>query len=974
MGNEMDRTDALVVGSGFGGAVAACRLAQAGFSVRVLERGRRYGPGDFPALPDPRHLLPDFGRWTWKHDQGLWDIVDLGEVVSVQAAGYGGGSLIYANVHLKPPDAVFDNRWPSFYQKPDNLSEYFDLAAYMLDVAPITEHQRGGKFHLTKVEQLEKAVTNLGRRDAFFYPPLAVSRTGKNDHGKDQKPCTGCGACCSGCPEGAKNTLDYNYLAIAEKHGASVQTQCEVVDLLRRGRGWAVKCVDHLRAETHERFEADFLFLCAGSVHSTRLVARAKLESVCKQVGVGYFPGGDAIGVAYDTATPQYPSAGPTITTSTVSYERPEDPGSFFLVQDGGYAKDLERLIGILRAPAWVGRNRLTADGPGTVSPGAAPTNPAFLNPVTDHGVPLVSPVDAIFDALGQSDLSRAFSPRMRADASRFLEELKKPLLLPDVVDSTIEQSIRARFERWWLRWAKPFIRPLMWIELHIVRWLYGTPDKLANRAIHAALTAGGLPRKDVARKVLNYDAGNADRRAMLLAMGRDAASGVLHYDEKLDRLYADLDLYHLAPGYRNEELLMTDISKQLGGELRTNPAWAFLGKPITVHNQGGCAMSDLSKDGVTDPQGKVHGVEGLYVMDGALLCTSVGVNPSATIAAIAERNVLAFIREQRHDPKWPEGDTRDGARQYAQQRDAAGNWAADAAAKRYQRTPPLVPPTPYGSVPLGLKFTETMQGYYWATDEAPGDNDARYRELEMKGCPEYPIEVTLTASVENLAAFFEDENHEMQISGSAQLLLPGSPSSAPVSSAPLEVTGNLNLFVPRYKPYAITDPVRLAAHERLIGGKRKYTTLLGPPPPPHELPLNLQRFLRYSLHFSGPDGRSWTIDGYKRVRDDPGADAWRDTSSLFVMIHEGTSAGSKVRGAGVVHMDLAGFLFGQIPSFEVTGTDDAARRTWAIAKFATFFFGSLQRIYLPGAALAFDTFFRIHPDNVLYQTPFPPR
>src|SRR5437899_6275131 len=107
--------DAIVVGSGFGGAVTACRLSQAGFNVLVLERGRRYEAKDFPSLLHDDMLLPDLRHWRWQSEHGLWDILDLEELISVQAAGYGGGSLIYANVHIRPPPAVFNDKWPEIY-------------------------------------------------------------------------------------------------------------------------------------------------------------------------------------------------------------------------------------------------------------------------------------------------------------------------------------------------------------------------------------------------------------------------------------------------------------------------------------------------------------------------------------------------------------------------------------------------------------------------------------------------------------------------------------------------------------------------------------------------------------------------------------------------------------------------------------------------------------------------------------------
>ena len=117
------RYDAVVVGTGFGGAVAACRLAQAGIDVAVLERGRRYPPGDFP-----RHVAGRDGL-LWERGAGLYDIRPLNDMLVVQAAGYGGGSLVYANVQMRPPSDLFDEGWPAGYSR-RALDPYYDLVAH----------------------------------------------------------------------------------------------------------------------------------------------------------------------------------------------------------------------------------------------------------------------------------------------------------------------------------------------------------------------------------------------------------------------------------------------------------------------------------------------------------------------------------------------------------------------------------------------------------------------------------------------------------------------------------------------------------------------------------------------------------------------------------------------------------------------------------------------------------------------------
>jgi choline dehydrogenase-like flavoprotein len=975
--------DAIVVGSGFGGAVTACRLAQAGLRVLLLERGRRYEAGDFPALPNEEALLPELRRWTWQQNQGLWEVLDLEEVVSLQAAGYGGGSLVYANVHLRPPGEIFDERWPEVYRN-NVLEEFYDLAGYMLDAAPISAH-RSLAPKLIKSDQLFKVARHLGREDSFFLPPLAVStKAGKNDHGRVQKACNGCGSCCTGCPETAKNTLDFNYLAVAENHGARVLTQCEVLQVrqLADDGGWEVDGMDHLNA-CRRTFRAKAVFLCAGSIHSTRLVAQADLQpasmAVKSLVGVGYFPGGDALGMVYDTTHPQHPSFGPTITTSTVHWDRPGTRGnaaSFFMIQDGGYAKQLARLMGVLRAPAWVGRNRLSKKSTATVQ-ASDPDRVPPPEPPAESPPPLalVSPFNNVISAVLAGNFRAAASPELRQAFSSFLDELKDPLLLPAIVERTVDSTFRARLMTLW-----PFrtfsqngrlIEALVRFNRWVLEKLYGTPNELAGRALRVLLSAADLPPQEIAKRVLGWDATMPDNRVMLLAMGRDAARGVLSYDERRGRMIADLDLYHLAPGYSNEERLMTDIGSALGGELRTNPAWAFMGKPVTVHNQGGCGMSDWAKDGVTTPDGEVHGCKGLFVSDGSVLCTPVGVNPSATITAIAERNILQFIRSHKGNPKWPAGDISRGAQEYALHRTRASAWAKNAAAEDWD----ISPPGPGAEVafqnePLGLGFHEVMQGSYLPGSDLPGD-ELQYRRREAQGRGEFPMRFDLDVSVSNLARFFEDQEHVMDLTGTLTVRLPGE-----AKALPHKVHGVLRLFVERRKPYGIPRTAenlpRIEAHERFA--KVAYQTV------PSESQPREQRRMEYELTLT--DLPQWTVEGHKRIAADGGMDAWRDTSSLFVRLFDGPHAaqasadpssdpGKNLRGAGVVHVDFDGFMFNQLPSMRVTGENcdperkDSTRAMWAKAKFASFFFGTLQRIYAPQITTALETMFKPHPNNV---------
>lgn len=949
MNDQPGGTRVIVIGSGFGGAVAACRLAQAGFEVTILERGRRYRQGDFPNLPQDSALLPEERRWSWSLDQGLWEVLDLEEIVSIQAAGLGGGSLVYANVHLRPPKSVFSAEWPVRHQGRAGLDPYFDLVASMLEVAPVSAHPQ---FHgeIVKSAQFGAAAAQLQR--SVFYPPLAIRYEGEgtNAHGVPQGKCTGCGACCGGCPQSAKNTLDLNYLAIAERHGARVVTQCEVLGLVETADGdWMVRCFDHLEAQKRT-FRAPHVFLCAGAVHSTRLMSQAQLlngaragarpRPVKALVGTGYFPGGDSLGVVYDTAHPQRPSVGPAISTATVQWSL-KDPTSFFMLQDGGYPAPVDRLVGVLRASAWLERNKRSKSGTANVRRTRTRQRllgrPAVPFPTTRAP----SCADDLLRAYSAGAFGEVVPSQLRALKDQFSEQLSGPLVLSAVVAETIRGGILFRWG--WLGGLARFVAS---VGMRLARVLLGNERSLGVRAVRVLLDGGRLKVEDLAAQVGGYDGAKSQHRAVLLGMGRDAALGVLQYDRRRKRMVADLNLVKLTPGYTEQECLMTDIARELGGELRTNPAWEYRRKPVTVHNQGGCGMSDDPAHGVTDAFGKVHGCEGLYILDGSILCRSVGVNPSATIAALSECGVLEFIRA--HKPNWP--DQSAGGQEYERQRRLAAAWAAVASAERWDLEPPGPVPRPLRAtgaaaptqtVPIGLELSERLRGYYQETKSRPSDPSA-YLALETRGRPHWPVELNLNLRVENLAAFFEDPEHLVDVTGTVDIRLPGREES----SRYVISQGRIKLFVRVHKDYAIGDEekARLRAQQRASEGQ--YASVRAE---------RGERRMIYSMSFNDEAGRAWTLHGFKRIASASSLDAWRQTSILCLALsgEDPQGGASVIRGGGAVHVDLNGFLYQQLPSVRATGTDDPVRAAWAVSEFTAFFFGTLQRIYLPALRAA---------------------
>jgi cholesterol oxidase len=229
--------DFIVVGSGFGGSVAALRLAEKGYSVAVIERGKRWRTADFP-------------KTNWNVRKYLWApivrcfgiqaITLLRDVMILHGCGVGGGSLVYANTLLVPPDRVFaDPRWSALGRWKDDLAPHYATAQRMLGVvtAPCpteTDHLlrdiademgRGSTYHPTEVGVF------------FGEPGKTVADPYFGGLGPQRAGCTECGGCMVGCRHNAKNTLDKNYLYLAERLGVHIIPETEVRDIRERAGG-----------------------------------------------------------------------------------------------------------------------------------------------------------------------------------------------------------------------------------------------------------------------------------------------------------------------------------------------------------------------------------------------------------------------------------------------------------------------------------------------------------------------------------------------------------------------------------------------------------------------------------------------------------------------------------------------------------------------------------------------------------------
>ena len=515
--------DVIVIGSGFGGAVTACRLAEKGLKVLVLERGRRWEPKNYARKPeDP---------WIWAHNNpeehnGWLDLRIFHDMIVVQGAGVGGGSLIYANVSIEAKEELFRTGWPPEITY-NELKPYYDIVGDMLHVQTVPLNQETHRYKLMR--DAAKAIREEGR---FRSLPLAVtfdptwnydlkdpfnekhSKKWKNKFDIEQGTCIHLGNCDIGCDVKAKNTLDVNYIPLAEQHHAEMRPLHLVHCITPEEGGYRVDfdrikggCLvpDHETART--------VILAAGSLGSTELLLRCRdqyktLPRLSMFLGHNWSSNGDFLTPAFYENRQISPTQGPTITGVIDFLDGSVDNQQFF-IEDGGFPNLL--------------RNYL----------------------------------EAKFN-------SRKFKSR------------KYKILLNDLGKL--------------LRKQDPLTNIMPWFA----------------QGIDAADGQLYLGRRWYApwRRILKLD-WDIDRSEKVI-------TAIVNMHKKL--------------------------SEATGGDPWISPTWTVLKNLITPHPLGGCNMGDTIEDGVVNHRGEVFEYPNLYVADGAIIPEAVGLNPSRTIAALAER------------------------------------------------------------------------------------------------------------------------------------------------------------------------------------------------------------------------------------------------------------------------------------------------------------------------------------------------
>ena len=227
--------DFIVIGSGFGGSVSALRLIEKGYRVAVMEMGRRWTPDNLPKTSWQMH------RWFWRPGialRGFFNMRFFRHVTILHGCAVGGGSITYACTMLCPPDKVWDyGSWKGLDDWKSEMPQHYDTASRMLGV---TENKILGPSD----KLLRKVAESVGVGNTFYRTHVAIFQAPEGVQGGITVPdpyfggegparttCEGCGGCMMGCRHGAKNTLDLNYLYLAEKRGAQVFAETRVVDV-----------------------------------------------------------------------------------------------------------------------------------------------------------------------------------------------------------------------------------------------------------------------------------------------------------------------------------------------------------------------------------------------------------------------------------------------------------------------------------------------------------------------------------------------------------------------------------------------------------------------------------------------------------------------------------------------------------------------------------------------------------------------
>lgn len=274
--------DFIIIGSGFGGSVSALRLKEKGYKVLLLEKGKRFSANDFPKTNW------DLRRWLWLPKfglKGIFKMTFMPQITVLSGVGYGGGSLVYGSTLPIPKAKFFESEsWSNLANWQKELAPYYQTARKMLGA--------GRNPKLTYIDNIFKEVAlEIGRIEHFHPTDVSIffGDSGKKvpdpyfeGKGPERTGCVFCGGCMLGCRHNAKNTLDKNYLYLAEKLGLEVETETKVVAVRPQEKGYEVEAKKGLkRNKSIVKFTADNVIFSAGVMGTVPLLLELKEKPDC---------------------------------------------------------------------------------------------------------------------------------------------------------------------------------------------------------------------------------------------------------------------------------------------------------------------------------------------------------------------------------------------------------------------------------------------------------------------------------------------------------------------------------------------------------------------------------------------------------------------------------------------------------------------------------------------------------------------
>jgi cholesterol oxidase len=526
--------DFIIIGSGFGGSVSALRLVEKGYKVAVIEMGRRWQPADFPQTSWSIH------RYFWRPKLGLRGFFNMrlfGHATIFHGCAVGGGSITYAGTLLQPPEKVWESgSWRGLADWKAEMPPHYATASRMLGV--IENNILGPADRL-----LQRAAEAAGCGHTFYHTHVAIfqPQEGKpggqrfpdpffGGEGPDRTTCTACGGCIMGCRHGAKNSLDLNYLYLAEKYGARVFPETKVVDVAPLqgasdgAAGYEVRTISST-AWTRSRPQR---FTCHGVVFSASSLGTMELLFHLRQKG------------SLPAISNELGKHVRTNSESLIGARVPgcrEDFSQGIAIGSGVYI-DEHTHIEALRYPG----------GSDTM---------AFLSTILTEGPPGTQRVGRWLKNVASSLLRRPVKTFRLLQPRNWARETVI-LLCMQALEGQIEMC-----------WKRP--------------WFWPFKNSLVSRG----------------EKVPTY----------------------IPQANEFAKKFAEV----------------------AGGTAMSTLPEILFDVPGTAHCIGGCVIGDSSANGVVDHQHRVFGYKNMYICDGSVVSANLGVNPSLTITALAER-ALSFI------------------------------------------------------------------------------------------------------------------------------------------------------------------------------------------------------------------------------------------------------------------------------------------------------------------------------------------